>query len=164
MKNPPSIMFSSWARLVAEFLSYNIPYDAVLGWLHLNQSEFISGCDALIALGQALETEWGARPRRFPEFPNPPPHWDDMCAAVIQVATKTKQLRFQPLDVSSSELGAEDDDRLSMDVIAAAHDLRAAFATVNLCPVLVALGLIEGGHWSLAAEALQKRADVKALE
>ena len=154
-----AIRFATWARPVAEFLSYNIPYDEVVGWLHLSKKEFMVGCEALIALGQARETEWGASPLRFPEYPSPLPRWDDICAVVIRVATKTRQLAFQPSDISS-EAGLVNVDLSSMDAIAAANGIRAAFVTVNLYPVLIALGLVEGGHWSVVAKAVRQRADV----
>lgn len=73
MEKPSAIMVASWARPVSEFLSYNFPYDEVVGWLHLSRREFTVASAALIALAQARETEWGTSPRRFPDYPSPPP-------------------------------------------------------------------------------------------
>jgi hypothetical protein len=153
-----AITFGSWARLAAEFLSYNMPYDDEVGWLHSSNSAFIAGCDALIALGQASATERGARPRRFPEHPNPPPLWDDMAVAIILVAIQSGQLFIAARSGATKATDDIDHEGTSFITINNAQGLSTAYSSINLYPVLTALGLVEAGQWTSSAETLLLRA------
>ncbi|MGH0364205.1 DUF2442 domain-containing protein [Sinorhizobium meliloti] len=146
--------FAAWARPVSEFLSYNIPYNHKLGWEHCHMTAYEVGCGALVALGQAHGTVGGAKPRRFPERPSSPPRWDDISTTVLYVATQTNQLQYRPLHsrVQSSKADHREDRALAN--IAAAHGAGTAYATFNVYRVLEALGLVQTGHWTKAAETV----------
>ncbi|WP_037447892.1 DUF2442 domain-containing protein [Sinorhizobium fredii] len=152
--NKQTADFAAWARPVAEFLSYNIPYKHEIGWEHYHVSAYEVGCEALVALGQAHGTVGGAKPRRFPERPSSPPRWDDTSTTVLYVATQTNQLQYRPFDsrVQSSKANHRED--MALANIAAAHGAGTAYATFNVYLVLEALGLVQAGRWSKAAETV----------
>jgi len=146
--------FDAWARPVTVFLSYTIPYTPDVGWEHYYITAYELGCAALVAMGQAHEVVGGAKPRRFPNRPEPPPRWDDISIAVIYVAAQNAQLRFRAL--GSHVLPPKADDRGGMldASIAAANGAGPARATFNTYSVLEALGLVHGGRWTKAAETV----------
>ncbi|KPH05026.1 DUF2442 domain-containing protein [Rhizobium acidisoli] len=146
--------FAAWARPVAEFFSYELPYRREAGWEHYYMTAYEIGCAALVALGQANETVGGAKPRRFPARPEEPPRWDDISIAVIYVAAQNGQLRFRPLDRRVPSLKTDDRGDMPGTNIAAANGAGPARATFNAYLVLEALGLVEGGRWTKAAETV----------
>lgn len=146
--------FAAWARPVAEFFSYEMPYRREVGWEHYHMTAYEVGCAALVAMGQAHEIVGGAKPRRFPERPEPPPRWDDISIAVIYVAAQNGQLRFRPLDTRVPSLKTDDRGDMPGTNIAAADGAGPARATFNTYSVLEALGLVEGGRWTKAAETV----------
>ncbi|WP_245456626.1 DUF2442 domain-containing protein [Rhizobium hidalgonense] len=146
--------FAAWARAVAVFFSYGLPYKDEIGWEHYHITAYEVGCAALVAMGQALETGGGAKPRRFPERPGPPPRWDDISLAVIYVAAQNGELRFRPLDRRVRSLKADERDGWPIANIAAANGAGPACATFNAYSVLEALGLINAGCWTKPAETV----------
>lgn len=152
--NKQTAEFATWARPVAEFLSYNIPYNHEVGWQHSHMTAYEVGCVALVALGQAHGTVGGAKPRRFPERPSSPPRWDDISTTVLYVATQTNQLQYRPLDSHVQSSKADHREDRSLTNIAAANGAGPAYATFNTYLVLEALGLVKAGHWTQAAETV----------
>ncbi|MGO6679657.1 DUF2442 domain-containing protein [Rhizobium leguminosarum] len=146
--------FAAWARAVAVYLSYGLPYKDEIGWEHYHITAYEVGCAALVALGQAHEFVGGAKPRRFPERPEPPPRWDDISTAVIYVADQNGELRFRKLDRRVLSLKADDRDSVPVANIAAANGAGPACATFNAYSVLEALGLVQAGCWTKAAETV----------
>jgi len=146
--------FAAWARAVAVYLSYGLPYKDAIGWEHYHITAYEVGCAALVAMGQAHETVGGAKPRRFPVRPEPPPRWDDISTAVIYVAAQNGELRFRKLDRRVLSLKADDRDSVPVANIAAANGAGPACATFNAYAVLEALGLIQAGCWTKAAETV----------
>jgi hypothetical protein len=152
--NKQTAEFATWARPVSEFLSYNIPYNHEIGWEHYHMTAYEVGCEALVALGQAHGTVGGAKPRRFPERPSSPPRWDDISTTVLYVATQTNQLQYRPLDSRVQSSKADHRENRALANIAAAHGAGTAYATFNVYLVLEALGLVQAGHWTKAAETV----------
>lgn len=146
--------FAAWARPVAEFFSYEMPYRREVGWEHYYMTAYEIGCAALVALGQANETVGGAKPRGFPDRPKVPPRWDDISIAVIYVAAQNGQLRFRPLGRRVPSPKTDDRGDMPGTNIAAANGAGPARATFNTYWVLEALGLVHGGRWTNAAETV----------
>lgn len=146
--------FAVWARPVAEFFSYEIPYRREVGWEHYYMTAYEIGCAALVALGQANETVGGAKPRGFPDRPEVPPRWDDISIAVIYVAAQNGQLRFRPLGRRVPSPKTDGRGNMPGTNIAAANGAGPARATFNTYWVLEALGLVHAGRWTNAAETV----------
>lgn len=146
--------FAAWARAVAVFFSYGLPYKDETGWEHYHITAYEAGCAALVAMGQAHEFVGGAKPLRFPERPEPPPRWDDISTAVICVAAQNGELRFRKLDRRVLSLNADERDSVPEANIAAANGVGPACATFNAYSVLEALELIQAGCWTKAAETV----------
>jgi len=146
--------FATWARPVAEFFSYEIPYRREVGWEHYYMTAYEIGCAVLVAMGHADEFVGGAKPRRFPDRPEPPPRWDDISTAVIYVATQNGELRFRPLGRRVPSPKTDDRGDMPGTNIAAANGAGPARATFNAYSVLEALGLVQGGRWTTAAETV----------
>ncbi|PDT10001.1 DUF2442 domain-containing protein [Rhizobium sp. M1] len=144
--------FSAWARPVDEFLSYNIPYDDLLGWEHYHMTAYEVGCEAMVALGQAQRTVGGAKPRRLPERPSTPPRWDDISTVVIYVAAQNEQLRFWSFDTPVRSWKAS--EGRSVANIVAANGAGPAYTTSEVYSVLEALGLVRAGRWTEVAETV----------
>ena len=88
-----------WENEVIAFFSKNLPTEVGLdgkdNWTHIYKSTYWRGCDALVALGQADETDRGASPKDVPALPEQLPRWDDICVAVLKLATQNQHLVFR---------------------------------------------------------------------
>ena len=98
-----SKMVSDWTTEVIGFLSRNVPvFDGGRGWASQALSAYQMGCLALVALGQADDTDWGASPRKDPRVPDVLPRWDDVCVAVLKLAAQQGQLAYRLPDGSEA--------------------------------------------------------------
>lgn len=149
-----------WFEAATDFLSETLPRDPDRpGWSDKAMSSYEAGCEALVALGVAEKTPWGA----VPQAPSPPeniPRWDDICAVVLGLAEQDNLLSFQAAP-SSPEQGA---GRTMFNVtrldappappanIDDAHGRFRASAKPKFLSLLEQLGLVSGGTWNAAAE------------
>ncbi|QAS78597.1 DUF2442 domain-containing protein [Rhizobium acidisoli] len=88
---PPS---SLWLGPVIEFLSNNLPGSRETGWEHDFITAYLIACEALVALGQADETAYGAVARDNPLLPAVLPRWDDLATAVVFLAAENGLITF----------------------------------------------------------------------
>lgn len=163
---------SGWATEVVKFMSENIPRDFDNNhWDHCSISAFQKGCEALIALGQAHESYWGAAPREDPELPRVLPRWDDMCIAVLKLGDQQDMIDYRlpdgsPLhpagDLSVISKNGRPFPPLPAPNIKATDGLGPAHVGPKLLPVLQALGLIAGGSWTNDAETVLWRVQPRA--
>lgn len=86
-----------WPHPVIGFLAANLPVpDRETGdWDHMFISAYQMGCEALAALGQAEETDRGARPLALPRLPKILPRWDDICVVVLGLAEQRDLLSYR---------------------------------------------------------------------
>lgn len=122
------------------FLAQNTPLEDDGDWCHKYSSAIQMSCSALVALGQADETELGAHPRAQPTLPAILPRWDDVCVVVLGLAAQQRQFAYLP------------PERQTLAGIQASHGLGAADATPQVLSLLEDLGLIAKGTWSAEAE------------
>ncbi|AHG46427.1 hypothetical protein RLEG12_25715 [Rhizobium leguminosarum bv. trifolii CB782] len=152
---------AGWAADVVDFLSRNIPRDdREEGWNDMALTAYQIGCEALVALGQADETNWGAIPRKNARLPLELPRWDDLSVSVLRLAAQQKLLSYRRPDGSVPlatghwlirQIGAPPPPPPN---IAAANGLGPAFATPEALSVLQALGLLAEGRWTMIAETV----------
>jgi hypothetical protein len=152
---------AGWAGEVVGFLHRHLPraFDRP-GFDHQFSSAYQMGCDALVALGEAEETPWGAVPLAAPRLPDVLPRWDDVCCAVLGLASQRGILTYCTEDSARPPRGkmdgwiisSADDAPLPPPNIAAAKNLGAARAAAEVVSVLRALGLVSEGRWTAAAE------------
>lgn len=151
---------SDWANDVVKFLSENLYRETDEGWDHCCSSAYQMGCEAIIALGQADETDWGAARRKCPELPSTLPRWDDICIAVLGLVQQNGKLVYflsdggKPLEgvgwtVFVPVTGTKP---VAMPNIAATGAAGPAKAAPDVLPVLESLGIVAGGRWTDAAE------------
>ncbi|ACI56162.1 hypothetical protein GGI64_002926 [Rhizobium leguminosarum] len=156
-----NIPTAGWAADVVDFLSRNIPrVDGEEGWNDMALTAYQIGCEALVTLGQADETRWGALPRKNAQLPLELPRWDDLCVSVLRLATQQRLLSYHRPDGSASlptggwlvyRIGEPPPPPPN---IAAANGLGPAFATPEVLSVLRTLGLLAEGCWTEIAEAV----------
>ncbi|EJT04463.1 hypothetical protein [Rhizobium sp. CCGE 510] len=152
---------AGWAADVVDFLSRNIPRgDGDEGWDHMFLTAYQIGCEALVALGQADETNWGTIPRKNAQLPLELPRWDDLCVSVLRLAAQQRLLSYRLPDCSVPlstggflvyGIGAPPPPPPN---IAAANSLGPAFATPEVLSVIRALGLVAEGRWTEIAETV----------
>ncbi|PDT05949.1 hypothetical protein CO666_04990 [Rhizobium chutanense] len=152
---------TGWAADVVDFLSRNIPRDdREEGWNDMALTAYQIGCEALVALGQADETNWGAIPRKNARLPLELPRWDDLCVSVLRLAAQQRLLFCRLPDGSVPlatghwvirQIGAPPPPPPN---IAAANGLGPAFATTEVLSILRALGLLVEGRWTEIAETV----------
>ncbi|ARM89503.1 hypothetical protein RHEC894_CH03229 [Rhizobium sp. CIAT894] len=152
---------AGWAADVVDFLSRNIPRDdREQGWNDMALTAYQIGCEALVALGQADETNWGAIPRKNARLPLELPRWDDLCVSVLRLAAQQRLLSYRrpdgsaPLPTGGWLVCRIGEPPPPPPNIAAANGLGAAFATPEILSVLRALGLLAEGCWTEIAEAV----------
>lgn len=116
---------------------------------------------ALVALGQAEETERGAIPRAAPQLPFVLPRWDDICVVVLRLAEQQGQLEYRARDGSlppsrggTFVVRALNAPPPPAPNIAAAYSLGPARAAAEVLMVLEALGLVGQGRWTEASETV----------
>lgn len=149
-----------WPGAAADFLERNLPaLDDGSGWQDMAVTACQIGCEALVALGRADATGWGASRRAAPRRPAMPPRWDDLCVAVLGLARQQGQLAYRLPDGSPQPERAGDFIIRRIGApsppppnIAAAHGLGPALARSELLALLDRLGLVADGAWTPAAE------------
>jgi hypothetical protein len=129
------------------------------------------GCDALTKLGYACETEWGAVPLDTPIRPAVLPRWDDICVAVLYLASQRKELSYRVHDGSLpppkkdqfvvTRLGGPPLPNVNINSY---NGLGCAHADEKVLKVLGALGLIETNTWTKRAEQIFWRVQPKTWE
>ncbi|WP_373051164.1 hypothetical protein [Thalassovita aquimarina] len=162
---------SDWATAVVSFLSDNLPR-LDKGLEHDFSTAYQIGCSALVALGQADETEYGATPRPNPEFPEKLPRWDDICIAVLKLAKHQNKLSYR----------LQNGDKPPASVVAPAFTivplgrqptppppnnspsrrLGAAQADPAVISAMNALGLVAVARWTDEAETVLWRIQPRA--
>ncbi|WP_295537324.1 hypothetical protein [uncultured Thioclava sp.] len=164
---------SGWAPVVIDFLSNNLPRDGDRGgWNHKFSTAYQIGCEALVALGYAEETDWGAVPLANSMFPNPLPRWDDICVAVLGLAEQQNKLSYRLADGSKQPtrvgwsgftiVPPTEQRQSPVPNIASKEVLSPAHAASDLLPVLLKLGLIIDGCWADHAETVLWREQPRA--
>lgn len=149
--------YPEWATAAAEFLSGNIPRDTGRpGWHDMASTAYQIGCMALVRLGFADETDWGAIPKDHPEKPETLPRWDDICISVLWLAEQQGKLSYRLPD------GSVPPDHIGNRFvivrkgappppppnISACFGLGPAFCQPEVLKLLEHLGLISFGRWT----------------
>ena len=153
---------SLWVTDAIAFLSRNLPpAEEGKGWEHMFSSAYQMGCEALVALGHAEETEWGAVPREAPRLPSILPRWDDISVAVLGLAAQQGKLAYRQSDGSVLPRQAPPGWTTFGPATAppppnieAIDGLGLARAKPDALSVLQSLGLIAEGRWTKAAETV----------
>lgn len=144
---PPS---SLWLRPVIEFLSDNLPGSRETGWEHDFITAYLIACEALVALGQADETAYGAVARDNPLLPAVLPRWDDLATAVVFLAAENGLITFlSDREGQSQRPGAEGENLHPPN-----RGMWAARANPEVTSVLRSLGLLDGNEWTPASETI----------
>jgi hypothetical protein len=139
------------------------------GWDHQFCTAYQIGCMALVALGNAEKTEWGATPKLEPSLPDVLPFWEDVAVAVLCLARQQRRIEYlsgtgekHPDNVVNS-LSAKTQWTVTNNRppitanILAGQGTGPAFATPDVVSVLESLGLIKDGNWTAAAETVHWR-------
>jgi hypothetical protein len=131
------------------------------GWPHLSSTSCQIACMALVALGEAEETGWGAVPLAEPRRPDALPFWEDIAVAVLWLAQQQNLLSYRQMDGSPPEprMGGFAVRRIGgpplppPDILAGPGSGPAGVADIAV-QVLEALGLVCDGRWTVAAETV----------
>jgi hypothetical protein len=148
-----------WVDVIA-FIKRSIPMlDRSDNWHHKHITAYQIGCEALAALGQAEEKDWGARPLEFPRLPDVLPRWDDICATVLGLADQNGLISYRLVDGVEAPSRFTPRSRAQEALlppanIAPAYGLGPGHAAPALLPVLQSLGLVKNGCWTEAAETV----------
>ncbi len=153
---------SHWAADTIAFLGGNLPpAEEGNGWEHMFSSACQMGCEALVALGHAEKTEWGAVPLESPRLPSLLPRWDDVAIAVLGLAEQRGKFAYRQRDGSvlprQAPPGWTTYGRArvpSTPNVGAVDSLGLARAEPEALSVLQSLGLIADGRWTGASETL----------
>ena len=136
------------------------PAEEGSGWEHMSCSACQMGCEALVALGHAEETEWGAVPREPAQLPSVLPRWDDICIAVLGLAEQHSRLAYHNPDGSGPPYvivmrgrGDMKPPRITPN-INAIDGLGLAYASPEALSALRSLGLVAEGRWTEDAETV----------
>jgi pellino protein len=135
-----------------------------LGWDHMFSTSYQIACMALVALGEAEETAWGAVPKAEPRLPEVLPFWEDIAVAVLWLARQQNRLGDRQMDGSVPEprlagWGSFIVRRLDAPPPPPANILAGpgsgpARAADVVVAVLEALGLVARGRWTAEAETV----------
>ncbi len=162
---------SDWSKEVIDFLARSLTtLEAGEGWHDMAMTAYQIGCEALVALGQAEGTGWGAVPRASPRLPPVLPRWDDVCVAVLWLAHQQNMLGYRLRDGSvPPPRGGGGFVLIRMEAppppapnIAAAHGLGPVRAAPEIVLVLEALGLVTQRNWTSTAETVLWRGQPEA--
>ena len=140
-----------WLGSVLDFLSNNLPCIPEGGWGHLYIAAYEAACEALVALGHAVEIDGGAQSVAEPTLPSILPRWDDIATAVVCVASQNSLLEYRLF------AGARDrpsPEGLLKPNIRAAHGSGPAYLATEAIPVFQSLGLVLNGRWTQEAETV----------
>lgn len=131
------------------------------GWNDMALTAYEVACDALVALGEAEDTEWGAVAKADPRLPEVLPLWKDIAVAVLWLARQQNLLTYRQRDGSLppprgggfvvQRIGGP--PLLPPNILAGPGSGPARVAAVVI-PVLEALGLARDGRWTAEAETV----------
>lgn len=164
------IDYQCWRGDVAHFLAGNLPKATDRpGWRDMASTAYQIGCMALVKLGYADATDWGAVPKDAPELPATTPRWDDICISVLWLANQQNKLSFRLPDGSlpPTRLGnglvisMKDPPPPPVPNITARFGMGCALCDIDTLLLLEQLGLISDGGWTQRAEFLLWRTSPK---
>lgn len=157
-----------WRVDVAHFLEANLPKATDRpGWHDMASTAYQIGCTALVKLGFADATDWGAEPKDTPEQPAIMPRWDDICISVLWLANQQNKLSFRPPDGSLPPTRVGNSFFIAMKDpppppnIAARYGMGCALCDPDSLPLLEQLGLVSDGGWTKKAEFILWRTSPK---
>ncbi|MDQ0321135.1 pellino protein [Pararhizobium capsulatum DSM 1112] len=145
------IPLPDWVGPVAESLAQSLPNAPDGGWSHLSIGAFEVACQALIALGHAVEVTGGAKPVAQPKLPANLPRWDDIATAVVWLSSKSSVLGYRHF---AGTRGGRNPVGLPGPNILAAHGSGPAYLEPRAFQVFQTLGLILDGRWTEQAETI----------
>lgn len=160
-----------WPDPVVRFFRAALPRDERGGWSDDAMTAFQIGCDALVALGQAERTVWGASQKAQAGVPETLPRWDDLCTAVLYLLKRNREIGFRLPDGSvptpKRNPGMFFVQRIDAPPppgpnVLAAFGCGPAHLKAERIPLLVALGLIDGRRWTENAEQILWRIQPRA--
>lgn len=160
----------NWRNDVAHFLAGTLPKDADRpGWNDMASTAYQIGCMALVKLGFADATDWGAVPKDAPELPAAMPRWDDICISVLWLAKQQNKLSFRLPDGSlpPTRIGSglviamKNPPPPPVPNIAARFGLGCAVCKDDVLRLLHQLGLVSDGGWTQQAEFVLWRTSPK---
>ena len=159
-------MTPEMAKAVVEFLHTAWPMQAEgdpprRGWDHMFSTSYQLACMALVALGEAEETGWGAIPFAEPRPPEVLPLWEDIAVVVLWLARQQNLLTYRQRDGTPPRPrgGGFVVHRIGgpppapPNILAGPGSGPAHMAEIVL-PVLGVLGLIRDARWTHAAETV----------
>jgi hypothetical protein len=169
---PSDNLNSEWPEAACDYLSNALPLALNReGWEHSCSSAYQMGCEALAKLGCARETEWGAVPLDEPKRPAVLPRWDDICVAVINLASQRRELSYRLPNGSLpppkkgqfviTQLGGPPLPEVN---VKSSNGLGCAHADEKTLKIFSALGLYEAGTWTNCAELIFWREQPKAWD
>ena len=147
---------------VVKFLTDALPPDRERGgWNDMAMTAYQIGCEALVKLGQAERTPWGASPHAAPSLPAILPRWDDLCIAVLWLGDQKKAISFRlpdgqepPLTIGRMAVTVVGAPPPSPPNIAPAQGLGPARATPEYLTLLEQLGLVGSEMWTPVAQPI----------
>ncbi len=160
----------NWRLDVAHFLAGNLPKATERpGWHDMASTAYQIGCMALVKLGFADATDWGAVPKDSPELPATMPRWDDICISVLWLANQQNKLSFSLPDGSlpATRIGnglviaVKDPPPPPVPNITARFGLGCALCDADVLQLLQQLGLVSNGGWTQQAEFILWRTSPK---
>ena len=154
--------YQLWRDEVAHFLAENLPTAKDRpGWHDMASTAYQIGCMALVKLGFADATDWGAVPKDAPEIPVIMPRWDDICISVLWLANQQHMLSFRLPDGSHPQTRIGNSFVIAMKDppppppipnIKARFGLGCARCHTDVLPLFQRLGLVADGGWTKQAE------------
>ncbi|MBD3756275.1 MAG: hypothetical protein IE937_11680 [Gammaproteobacteria bacterium] len=139
---------------VAHFLAETLPKASDRpGWNDMASTAYQIGCMALVKLGFADATDWGAAPKDVPEQPATMPRWDDICISVLWLANQQNKLSFR---LPNGRLPPPPTPNIT-----ARFGLGCAFCNDDVLLLLQQLGLVSNGRWTQQAEFILWRTSPK---
>ncbi|WP_434288222.1 hypothetical protein [Celeribacter sp. SCSIO 80788] len=160
----------NWRKDVAHFLAGTLPKASDRpGWNDMASTAYQIGCMALVKLGFADATDWGAVPKDVPELPTNMPRWDDICISVLWLAEQQNKLSFLLPDGSLPPTRIRSGFVIAMmdppppptPNIKARSGLGCALCDDDLLQLLQQLGLVSNGAWTQQAEFILWRTSPK---
>ena len=154
---------------VIRFLRQTLPMDREIGtgrdgWNDMALTAYEIGCMALVALGEAQATAWGAARVAEPRLPEVLPLWEDIAVAVLWLAQQQNMLTYRQMDGSPQPPRRPRAGGFTVTLIGesppappnilAGPGSGPAMAASAVVPALEALGLVAGGRWTVAAEVV----------
>ncbi|MGB3689297.1 MAG: hypothetical protein WBA02_08355 [Jannaschia helgolandensis] len=162
--------YPNWREDAAQFLAENLPKASDRpGWHDMASTAYQIGCMALVKLGFADATDWGAIPKNPPEQPATMPRWDDICISILWLANQQNKLSFRLPDGSLPPtrigngfvIAMKDPPPPPTPNIAARFGLGCALCEPDFLQMLERLGLISDGSWTKEAEFILWRTSPK---